>query len=136
MRALLLVVLLLGIGGTRAWAQSTSQENKPTKVKRQTNLISEEEISAIRAEAADAYAVVSRLRPQFLRLRGTKESISEVTAPLEIKVVVDNAGRGGIETLRQIPTSILKEIRYLNGTDASIQFGTNFGAGAILVFTR
>jgi hypothetical protein len=134
MRALL-VALGLVLVSVPVLAQDSTQAPKPAKIKRQTNVISEEEIRAIQTEAADAYAVVSRLRPQFLRLRGTNQSVGNAEL-LEIKVVVDNAGRGGLDALRQIPVTTIKEIRYLNGTDASIQFGTNFGAGAILVFTR
>jgi hypothetical protein len=48
----------------------------------------------------------------------------------------DNSGRGSISVLRSIPSISIKEIRFLNGTDASIQFGTNYGGGAILVFTQ
>jgi hypothetical protein len=136
MRATLLFLVLVGGALSSGWAQEGSGAAKSAKPKRQTNVISQEEIVAIQTEATDAYAVVARLRPQFMRIRGSKESISTSATPLEVKVVVDNATRGDLESLHQIPTSTLKEIRYLNGTDASIQFGTNYGGGAILVFTR
>jgi hypothetical protein len=122
-------VLLMTAGAT--WAQ----DPKPAKVKRQTNVITQEEIATIQSEATDAYEVVNRLRPQFLRIRGGGQRVGDAEL-LEIKVVVDNAPRGNTDVLKQIPVTTLKEIRFLNGTDASIQFGTNYGAGAILVSTR
>ena len=122
------VLLFLAVPG---WAQ----EGEKKKIKRQTNVISFEELQEVQSEATDAYAAVERLRPQFLRIRGGNKTFGN-SETLEIKVVVDNAGRGGVQSLRQIPTSTVKEIRYINGTDASIQFGTNYGLGAILVLTR
>jgi hypothetical protein len=131
MRTVFLAAALLFVG-VPVWAQAVE---KKEKVKRQTNVISFEELQSIQSEATDAYSAVERLRPQFFRIRGTNKTFGN-SETLEIRVVVDNAGRGGVESLRQIPTSTVKEIRYINGTDASIQFGTNYGAGAILVQTR
>jgi hypothetical protein len=128
MRAMFVAATLMTLAAP-SWAQ-----DKPAK--RQTNVITKDEIQAIQSEAADAYQVVERLRPQFLRVRGGAPRTEAGAEPVEIKVVVDNAGRGGLEQLRQIPSNTIKEIRFLNGTDASIQYGTNYGAGAILVTTR
>jgi hypothetical protein len=138
------VLFALALAAAPAWAQDPDHKDKdkdkdkPTKAasKRQSNVISSEEIDAIRSEVPDAYQVIERLRPQYLRLRGGSGRVDMNSAAIEIQVVVDNSGRGSLSVLRSIPSITIKEIRFLNGTDASIQFGTNYGAGAILVFTR
>ena len=43
---------------------------------------------------------------------------------------------GGVENLRNIELAAVKEIRYLNGPNASMRFGNEFQAGAIVVITR
>ena len=143
MRATFLL-FALALAAAPAWAQDSvhkdkgKDKDKPAKSasKRQTNVISTEEIDAVRNEVPDAYQLVERLRPQFLRLRGGAARADVNAAGVEIQVVVDNSGRGSVSVLRSIPSISIKEIRFLNGTDASIQFGTNYGAGAILVFTQ
>lgn len=52
------------------------------------------------------------------------------------RVVVDGTPRVGVGALAEISAMMVREIRYLNAADASIQFGTGYDGGAILVFTR
>ena len=118
-----------------AFAQDSAKTAKP-KIKRSPNVISLEEIEQIRAEAPDAYAIVQRLRPQYFRVRGSgpfdPARPSEARGP---KVVVDGTPRGDLDTLHQIPSTMVKEIRYLNAGDATTQYGTGYDGGAILVST-
>ena len=145
MRAIfVLLALALALAAAPAWAQDPNRKDKDKdkekeqshKPKRQSNLSTTEEIDAVRSEVPDAYQLIERLRPQYFRLRGGSGRLDSNQQGIEIQVVIDNAGRGNLTVLHSIPTSTLKEVRYLNGNDASIQFGTNYGAGAILVFTR
>ena len=143
MRATFALIALV-LAAAPAWAQDPDHKDKdkgkdkPAKsaTKRQSNVISGEEIDAIRSEVPDAYQLIERLRPQYLRLRGSSGRVDMNAAAVEIQVVVNNSGRGSLSVLRSIPSISIKEIRFLNGTDASIEFGTNYGAGAILVFTQ
>jgi len=139
------VLCALVLAAAPAWGQEPDHKDKDKdkdkkqqehKSKRQSNVITLEEIDAVRAEIPDAYQLIERLRPQFLRMRGGSGRLDTSQQGIEIQVVIDNSGRGGLTVLHSIPTTTLKEVRFLNGADASIQFGTNFGAGAILVFTR
>lgn len=132
-----LALLLLGAFlSAPALAQDTAK-TKEKKPKRQANVISLEEIEAIRNEASDAYAIIQRLRPQFFRVRGSvvvdPARAGEYRGP---KVIVDGSPRGDLEALRQISSIAVKQIRYLNASDATTQYGTGYDGGAILVTTR
>jgi len=49
------------------------QDQEPDKkVKHRADVITLEEIDAVRSEFSDAYDLVRRLRPQFLRSRGAR----------------------------------------------------------------
>jgi hypothetical protein len=41
----------------------------------------------------------------------------------------------GVEALKEITVQEVREIRHLDGRDATMQYGTDHGAGAILVTT-
>jgi len=108
-----------------------------SKFRRQPNVIVMEEIDAIRNEATTALAIVQRLRPNFLRTRGATSFGNARGGRTPVaQVVVDGAPRGDVTALSQIPAAAVREIRYLNAADATIQFGTGYDGGAILVFTR
>ncbi|MEO8449159.1 MAG: hypothetical protein ABI647_05175, partial [Gemmatimonadota bacterium] len=101
------------------------------------NVISSDEIDAIRAEATDAYAIVQRLRPQYFRVRGMVEADparrNEYHGP---KVVVDGTPRGDLDALKQVSAAAVKEIRYLSASEATTAYGTGYDGGAIVVVTR
>ena len=127
--------LVVALGNPLA-AQDTSTP-KP-KFKRQPNVIVVEEIDAIRTEVSTARDLIQRLRPSFLRTRGASSfgnAANGANTPTP-QVVVDGAPRGDVSALTQIPAMTVREIRYLNAADATIQYGTGYDAGAILVFTR
>ena len=133
----LLVLLLLSVAAIPAVAQDNA-EPKPAKIKRQANLISLEEIDPIRAEGTDAYDIVKRLRPQFLRSRGANSFGNAAGGRTNAtpRLVVDGAPAGDIEQLRQVPAMNVREIRYLSSSDATTQFGTGYDGGAVVVITR
>lgn len=73
-----------------------------------------------------ALEVVQRLRPTWLRIRSG--SLPEVVldgTPIE----------GGARALQNIRVGEIRELQYLNPSDATMRFGTGYLAGAILVFT-
>ena len=135
MRIPSLALALLALAST-AWAQD-STPRKPG-LKREANVISFEEIDAIRAQVSTAFDVVQRLRPQFLRARGANSfgNARDARTVPYARVVVDGLPRGDLDVLRQIPVMTVREIRYLGSADASIKFGTGYDGGAILVVTR
>jgi hypothetical protein len=127
------LLALLGL----AFLISSPAAAQDKKVKRQANVITSEEIDAIRGEATDAYAIVQRLRPQFFRVRGMVEvdpaRRNEYHGP---KVIVDGTPRGDLDALKQVSAAAVKEIRYLTASDASTSYGTGYDGGAIVVTTR
>jgi hypothetical protein len=119
-------------------AAQDTVENKPKKPKRQPNVISLEEIEAVRDQTDDAMGIIQRLRPQYLRARGAT-SLGNAAGGRAIpyaRVVVDGMPRGELSVLTQIPAMTVKEIRYLGASEASVRFGTGYDGGAILVTTR
>ena len=133
-------VLALVMVGAFLAAPALAQDSakaKEKKPKHQQNVITLEEIDAVRNEAPDAYSIIQRLRPQYFRIRGglsvDPARAGEKGGP---KVVVEGTPRGDLDVLRQIASGTVKEIRYLNGGDATTQYGTGYDGGAILVITR
>jgi hypothetical protein len=84
------------------------------------------------ANASDAYILVQRLRPGWLRQRGS----SSINRPTPRVVYLDNMRVGGLDSLRQISANSIERIRFLDSPDATQRFGTGHVNGAILVFTR
>ena len=75
----------------------------------------------------DAYQAIQRLRPTWLRQRGSQLP----------NVYVDGARRtGGLDELASLRVSDIEEMRYLSGNDATTRFGTGNDGGAIMVTTR
>jgi hypothetical protein len=82
----------------------------------------------------DAYEVVQRLRPAWLRARG-RVSFQSSTAQNPV-VYVDGIRFGSPESLRQVPADAVQDIRYLGASEATTRFGTGHPGGVILVRTR
>jgi hypothetical protein len=99
---------------------------------RDRELISQEEIEGI--TATTAYEIVERLRPSWLRTRGPS-SIRSAGASLYPIVYVDEVHSGSLETLYRISGHIVREIRFINGRDATTKWGLDHGAGVIMVLT-
>ena len=114
-----------------AWpGEAAAQDEKKTYPR---NVITREEIKDRAPDAKTALDVVQRLRPQFLRTRPSGSVQSQNTVP--IKVYVDGSLRPSIAALREIQSHAVVEIVYLNGGDATMEFGREHENGAIKVKT-
>lgn len=121
--ALALAALLGGCASSGAPAGSSTSGNP--------NLITEEQITEL--ESLDVYAIVQRLRPRWLQVRG----MSSVQGPAQIAIIVDSVRQpGSVEVLRSMRGLDVRELRFLNARDATTRYGTDMTAGAIEVFTR
>ena len=81
----------------------------------------------------DLYAVVQRLRPRWLQVRGAVSAQGRAT----IAVILDGVRQqGSVELLRGMQAGDVREVRYLGARDATTRYGTDMTAGAIEVFTR
>ena len=142
--AALILPLLASIAApARAIAQdSTQKAADAVKPKRRNNVISEEEIAALGGSIQTALGIVQRLRPAMLRSHaGSIASQSDGSSSagatlLEVQVYLDNQKMGGTNALADITLAQIREIRYLNASDATTLFGTGNTAGAIQVIGK
>jgi len=99
--------------------------------RRDRNLITLEEIAAL--PPTNANDLVNRLRPTWLRDRGpTSMSSGGPSLPV---VYIDEVRSGGVEALYRVSSQIVREIRFINGRDATTRWGMDHGGGVILVTT-
>lgn len=96
----------------------------------QRNLLALDEIT--KAGFTDAYSTVQSLRPQWLVPRGTTTFGHTET----IKVYLDGSLLGTPDNLRQIATSSVASMRFMDSMEASNRYGLDHGMGAILVYSR
>ncbi len=82
------------------------------------------------AAVTNAFEAIQRLRNTWLRPpRGAAECLAPV-------VFVDNARRGGTESLRLINIEDIGEIRYINPQDATTRWGSAVAGAVIEVILR
>ena len=94
------------------------------------NLIQLEQIR--HQPATDAYDLIRALRPRWLQSRRHRSNHFNKTAPFAT-VYVNDSRYGDIDSLREIPAEQIKEIRFMNASEAAIRFGLNTSGGAILI---
>ncbi len=115
------------LAGTAACASSGGSGSGEGGGRRNPNLITMEELAD--HSALMAYDVIRRLRPRWLQARGGSAN--------QPQLFVDGARMGMAEAgLRSMPVSDIQELQFLNASDATMRFGTNFPGGAILVTSR
>ena len=132
---LVTVLFLAACSGNAATTKSSTPADAAAAGRSNRDLITREQIDA-NPGSQDAYEIVSRLRPEFLRERGAM-SLS-VGAPARALAVVylDGVRRGGPEVLKTIRSQELQEIRFVSATDATTRWGTDHAGGAIEVKLR
>lgn len=105
-------------------------DRAPRAPRRDRNRVTLEELSA--GTPVDVYTFLQRGRGAWLRTRGT----SSFSTPEVVWVYRDGARLGTVAALRQIQTSELREIQYLDGNTATQQFGVDHGSGIIMLRSR
>jgi hypothetical protein len=103
-----------------------------TAVRREPNLITEQEIAA--SSESNGFDVVSKLRPMFLKTRGRSTINSGGTE--YASVFLDGQYYGELSSLRNILANQIHEIRYLSGPDAVSKYGMRYGSGAVDVRSK
>lgn len=78
----------------------------------------------------NAYDAVQALHSNWLQTKGTDALQSPV------RVYVDHASLGGVETLRNLDVANIQTIRYFDGVAATARWGVDHGGGVILVMTH
>ena len=108
-----------GAGGT------TVDANNP-------NIITGDQISA--SAQTNAYDVVSRLRPNFLKSRGRTTVYARGSD--YPTVYLDGQSYGDLSSLRNIAAAQISSIHFIRGTDAVTTYGMQYGAGVIDIRTK
>ena len=130
MRKIQLALCLLAMFGACTSVREGTTSSIPKDV------LMAEEIAT--TDATNAYEAVSLKRPWFLQSRGPRSLRPPPTGQTtEFPVIyLDRLYYGELQSLRQIPVSHVKEIRYLDFNAATLQFGTGHSGGIILVTTK
>lgn len=92
-------------------------------------LVTEEELSNVGDRSA--YEALLQLRPSFLHSRDTQTSSNPIPAPVD--VFVDGGRTEGVDALKSIRASTVKEMRFYEPQDANTKFGTGHNGGVIAV---
>jgi len=84
--------------------------------------------------AIDAMALVQEFRPTWLHSRGVT-SINDQSAG-EVRVYLNGVSVGGVDQLREIRVSDVRELRHLGAAQAQTRYGVGHAGGVIEVLTR
>lgn len=113
---------------------ASSGDGDRTRASAGRDAISLEMIEEIAASVQDAYAVVDRLRPQWLRSRGSMSIRNP--QPVYPVVYVDGQRYGDLDSLRTLGVQSLGSLQFISAAAATTRYGTGHAGGAILVVTR
>jgi hypothetical protein len=159
LHAILLAACIAAAGAVPARAQTTpapadsaaraAPPAPAAHVRRNPNVITAAEMEG--QAAADAYELVRRLRPQWLRVRpsGTNQDAAGRPAwspmvsasprselAVVLSVFVDGARAGEVGELRRIEVTNVRELRFYPSADAVTRWGRDYSAGVIEVISR
>jgi hypothetical protein len=95
-------------------------------------LVTEEEL--VNVGDRSAYEALQQLRPSFLHSRDTQTSRNPIPAPVD--VFVDGGRTEGLDALKNIRASTVKEMRFFEPQDANTKFGTGHNGGVIAVILK
>jgi hypothetical protein len=108
-------------------APGVLQASVPTRSN--PNVLTSEDIRSV--DVGNLYDVVRRLRPQWLRARGSASiSSSRSTEPV---VYVAGIRQGEVRTLQNVNIARVSRVEFIDSRDATTRFGTGHMGGAIVV---
>ena len=117
-------------GSSASTAAAASASRGPTSASRY--LVTQDELSSVGDRSA--YEALQQLRPTFLKSRDTQTSRNPMPAPVD--VFVDGGRTEGIDALKNIRASTVKEMRFYEPQDANTKFGTGHNGGVIAVMLK
>lgn len=95
------------------------------------DVITREQID--RGQWANAYDLVSNLRPRWVHTRGA----DSFENPGQVQVYVDGTRLGGVQLLRTLPTTAIQRIEWVDPVSAAGRWGLNHAHGVIhLIYGR
>lgn len=99
-----------------------------------STLIVEDEIRSA-GNQRNVYELIDALRPGFMRMRAG--AAASESGNMRIRVYVDDRRYGeSVESLRDLGTSGIVEIRRISAADATLRWGTGHDGGVILITTK
>lgn len=129
-RTLLLLALALLSAGC-ASGGTGGDTDRPTGARSRASSSTITNAELLDTHLQDAYAIVQRLRPNWLRRRG----VDVPRAAQDVMVYVDTTPRGYAPALRNIRAAGIYEIRYLDPLAAKARYGPGHDHGVIIVVT-
>lgn len=146
--AVLLTVLATACGGGAtpavAPAPATAPAATPAAVatapqrpaRGSANLITSAEIEAAGVDMLNALQLVERLRPMMMRARNQTAGSMGAGSTFGVIAYVDDVRLGELDALATVMRATVREIRYINATDATTRWGTGHSNGVIQVITK
>ena len=131
-RRILAVLLVLGAAcAQKTTSSSTEATVAAPRIRKNPDVISQQELRDPTIAGADAMTAIRQLRPAFFRNRGP-QSFSNATAG-QVQVSQDYGPLQSVNSLTAVDTRSLVEVRYLNANDAQNRFGINANGGPVIV---
>ena len=103
-----------------------------SRVSRDRNRLTAEEIVAGNADASSAYDAVARLRPSWFNTHGVTSTTAEPTETQSARVFVNGQQYGDVSSLRSIPAMNVADIRYYGITESGIKYGLQGGHNGVI----
>ena len=122
------------VAAAAAFACASGGAGGTSGARHDSNLITADEIVA--SHETNAFDVISRLRPLFLRTRGRSSLSAGTNSSDYATVFLDNQMYGDLNTLKNINAEQIRQIRWYSGPDAVQKFGMQYGAGVIAIDTK
>ena len=131
-RRFLVVLLAAGAACAQSSASTSTEAAAATpRLRKNPDLIVEQELRDPTIAGTDALTAIRQLRPAFFRNRGP-QSFSNATAG-QVQISLDYGPLQSVNNLSAIDTRSLVEVRYLNANDAQSRFGINANGGPVIV---
>ena len=132
---LTVLALLIGLATTACAGRTAQQVGQGGD----RNTIASAEIEA--TQAATAYELIRKLRPQFLIGRGSLSLDPQRNASADVgssspRVYVDDQLYGDVTALRGIIPGIIESVHFYPGSAAQQRYGHDNAAGVIAIATK
>jgi hypothetical protein len=124
------LVLVLVLAGCAGGASGTAAGGG------NPNAIGDAQLRELDPEGLTVLQLIERLRPNWLRPRGTTGFGGGGASASIPRAVVDGVPLGDYSDLARISAREVRGIEFFSAGDATTRFGTGYPGGAILVRTR
>ncbi len=128
-RPFVVCAVLVGLAGCGGTASDSGAGRESAGGDR--NLITRADLEGM--DDLNAYEAIRRLKPIWLRYRG--QSSLTAAGRESLRVYLNRTAFGNAEALSTLMVRDIREMRFLDARQATLRFGTDHTAGAIVVIT-